>query len=202
VIVFARAPLAGRVKTRLAPILGPAGAARLHMRLVRSAVCTASRARCGPVELHVTRPHRLFDTLGVTVRKQRGRDLGERMHHALQAALRRHSRAMVIGADCPALKPSDLRNAARRLKGGADVVLAPAADGGYALIGARRLSLRIFTEVRWGSATVLGETLRNISRAGFSHRLLRTVWDVDRPEDLERLRSRPLSSVARRGARR
>ena len=199
VIVFARAPLAGRVKTRLAPRLGAAAAARLHMRLVENALRTAREARCGPVELHVTRPHRLFS--GVEIRRQRGRDLGERMYCALRNALRRHRRALVIGADVPALTPADLRRAARLLQGDADVVLAPAEDGGYALIGARRISLRIFTDVHWGSAEVLEQTLRNLSAARLRYRLLRTVWDVDRPEDLARLRSRPLSSSFRRGAR-
>jgi len=202
VIVFARAPVAGRVKTRLAPRLGAAGAARLHMRLVEKAVLTAREARCGPVELHVTAPHRLFASLGVEMRRQRGRNLGERMHRALQDALRRFRRAVLIGTDCPVLTPADLRDAVRKLEGGADIVLAPAEDGGYALIGARRISLRLFTAVAWGSAEVLGKTLRNAKEGRMRYRLLRTVWDVDRPEDLARLRSQPLSSAFRRRARR
>ncbi len=199
--MFARAPLAGRVKTRLVPRLGAAAAARLHAQLIQGAVRTAVEARCGTVELHATAPHRLFRTLGIKIRRQRGRDLGERMHHALREALRRHRQAILIGADAPALTPADLRRA-RRLLRGADVVLAPAEDGGYALIGARRASSRIFGDVEWGSARVLAQTLRNLSRAGLSYRLLRTVWDVDRPEDLDRFRSRRLSSGARPRARR
>ena len=202
VIVFARAPLAGRVKTRLAPRLGAAGAARLHERLIRHAVRTARTARCGPVELHVTCRHRFFDGLKIEVHLQRGRDLGERMHHALRSALRRHRSAILIGADCPALTAADLRRAARWLKGGADVVLAPAEDGGYALIGARRISPAVFADVAWGGSAVLAQTMANIARAGLKLRLLRTVWDVDRPEDLERLRGRRFSSAPRRGARR
>ena len=202
VIVFARAPVAGRVKTRLAPRLGAAGAARLHMQLVENAVRTGREAKCGPVELHVTAPHRLFDSLDIEVKRQRGRDLGERMHGALRNALRRFRTAVLIGTDCPALTPSDLRSAVRKLEGGADIVLAPAEDGGYALIAARRISLRIFTGVDWGSADVLTRTLRNARDARMRYRLLRTVWDVDRPEDLARLKSRPLSSAVRRRARR
>ena len=200
--VFARAPHAGRVKTRLAPRLGAQGAARLQMRLVRHAVHTAVDAHCGPVELHVTRRHRFFDSLATEVKLQRGHDLGERMHHALRSALRRHRTAILIGADCPSLTAADLRRAARWLKGGADLVLAPAEDGGYALIGARRVSFAVFANVEWGSAAVLSETLQNIQRARLSHRLLRTVWDVDRPEDLERLRARRFFSAAPPGARR
>jgi rSAM/selenodomain-associated transferase 1 len=201
VIVFARAPLAGQVKTRLAPRLGAAGAARLHAQLIRIALGTARNARCGPVELYVTRHHGFFHRLKVKTRLQRGGDLGERMHHALRSALRRHRSAILIGADCPALTAADLRRAARWLKGGADVVLAPAEDGGYALIGARRISPEVFAAVGWGGAGVLAQTVANLARARLRHRLLRTLWDVDRPEDLERLRSRRFSSASRRGAR-
>ena len=120
----------------------------------------------------------------------------------MQRALRRHRRAILIGADCPALMPIDLRRVARLLHGNADIVLAPAEDGGYALIGARRISPSVFANVEWGSADVLAQTLANLERAGLRYRLLRTVWDVDRPEDLERLRARRFSSAARPRARR
>ncbi|HSN31383.1 MAG TPA: TIGR04282 family arsenosugar biosynthesis glycosyltransferase [Ideonella sp.] len=200
--MFARAPIAGAAKTRLAGRLGPERAARLHERLARAALRTAAAAGCGRVELHASPGHALFDALGVTVRLQRGGDLGERMHRALRNALRRHRIAILIGADCPALRPQDLRRAARWLRGGTDVVLAPAEDGGYALIGARRLSPALFRGVAWGSAQVLERTLRNAATAGLRLRLLRSVWDVDRPEDLERLRSLRLPSTPRRAARR
>ncbi len=184
--MFARAPLAGSVKTRIAQRIGDAAAANLHRRLVRAAVAAASAARCGPVELHVTRRHAFFRTLGVPVRLQRGVDLGERMYRALA----RHRRAIVIGADAPALMPADIARAARWL------------HGGYVLIGARRLTPAVFAAVDWGSAEVLAQTQRNAARAGLSCRLLRTLWDVDRPEDLERLRSRHFSLARRRRARR
>jgi rSAM/selenodomain-associated transferase 1 len=198
VIVFARAPLAGRVKTRIARRIGDAAAANLQRALVRDAVAAARGARCGPVELHVTRHHAFFRTLGVPVRLQRGADLGSRMYRALA----RHRRAMVIGADAPALMPADIARAARWLQGGTQVVLAPAEDGGYALIGARQVTPQIFAAVHWGGAQVLAQTLRNAARAGLSCKLLRTVWDVDRPEDLERLKSRRFSLARRRRARR
>jgi rSAM/selenodomain-associated transferase 1 len=197
-MVFARAPLAGRVKTRIARHIGDAAAANLHRALVRSAVAAARAARCGPVELHVTRRHAFFRTLGVPVRLQRGADLGARM----QRSLARQRRAIVIGADAPALVPADIARAARWLQGGAQIVLAPAEDGGYALLGARRLPSAIFCGVEWGGAEALAQTLRNAARAGLRCKLLRTVWDVDRPEDLERLRARRFSLAQRRRARR
>lgn len=179
----------GRVKTRLVPRLGEWRAARLHARLTAHALRTAQAAGCGPVER--------YDTA-----KQRGADLGARMHHALSSALRRHRGAIVIGSDCPALRPSDLRRAARLLAGGSDVVLAPAEDGGYVLIGARRLSPQLFAGIEWGSSTVYADTVRRLTLLRYRWRELRRLWDVDRPEDLERLRalrfsSRPLPRARR-----
>ena len=188
-LVFSRAPVPGRVKTRLVPRLGEWRAARLHARLTRHALRIASAARCGPVELHDSA-------------KQRGADLGERMHRALAGALRRHRGAIVIGSDCPALRPCDLARAARWLAGGCDVVLAPAEDGGYVLIGARRISPRLFSGIAWGGPEVYEATVRKLDALGYRWRALRRLWDVDRPEDLARLRWLRFASAARPGARR
>ena len=197
IIVFARAPVPGQAKTRLIPRLGEWRAARLHARLTRQAVDTALAARCGAVELHGTARHSFFSSLPVGFRLQRGDDLGERMHHALSRA---NKPVILIGTDCPALAPADLRRAARWLRGGCEVVLAPAEDGGYALIAVRRFRPELFKDINWGGAHVYADTVRRLS--GVRWRALRTVWDVDRPEDLERLKSLRSASAARRGARR
>ena len=202
IIVFAKAPVPGQAKTRLVPRLGAWRAARLQARLTRHALHTALAARCGPVELHGTRRHGFFDRLGVVFRVQRGRDLGERMYNALSRALRRHDAAILIGTDCPMLAPQDLGRAARWLRGGCDAVLAPAEDGGYALIGARRVSSRLFEGISWGGPDVYAVTGERLLRSGYRWRALRTVWDLDRPEDLDRLRSLRFASASRRGARR
>ncbi len=197
VMVFARAPVPGKVKTRLIPRLGAWRAARLHQRLTCHAVRTAVAARCGPVELHATRRHRFFQTLNIPLKLQRGRDLGERMHYALAKA---RGPAIIIGADCPALRAADLRRAARWLRGGYDAVLAPAEDGGYALVALRRPKKEFFEGIAWGGPDVYAETLKRLG--GYRWRALRSVWDVDRPEDLDRLRALRFSSASRRAARR
>jgi rSAM/selenodomain-associated transferase 1 len=196
IIVFARAPLPGGAKTRLIPALGEWGAARLHARLVRQAVQTALAARCGPVEVHGASRHSFFRSLGVPFRLQRGRDLGERMHHALSRA----PGAILIGTDCPELTAADLRRARRLLQGGYEVVLAPAEDGGYALIGARHVAPAIFRNIAWGTASVYDETVKRLKP--YRWRALRTVWDVDRPADLPRLRSLRFASAGRPRVRR
>ena len=203
IIVFARAPVPGAAKTRLIPRLGAWRAARLHARLTQHAVDTALAARCGAVELHGTRRHSFFSSLNAGFRLQRGKDLGERMQRALSRA---RKPVILIGSDCPMLTPADLRRAARWLRGGCDVVLAPAEDGGYALIGVKKtIEKRLFENIGWGGPRVYADTVKKLQGARW--RALRTVWDVDRPEDLPRLtelrlRSLRYSSAARRGARR
>jgi len=201
ILVFARAPVPGEAKTRLVPRLGEWRAARLQARLTLHALRTA-RLSDDTVELHGTRRHSFFRSLNVAFRLQRGRDLGERMYHAFAKARRP---AILIGTDCPMLTPADLRRAARWLRAGCDAVLAPAEDGGYALIGLRRVKKELFENIAWGGSEVYAQTLRKL--AGYRWRALRTVWDVDRPADLNRLSSLRLralrsASAARRGARR
>ena len=218
-IVFARAPEPGRVKTRLAPLLGERGAATLHARLVERTLRTARAAGFVPVLLYCLPGtqgeffERMKQRYGVRLRAQGRGDLGERMHRAL----RRHPGAVLIGSDCPALQPADLRAAAHALQSGADAVFAPAEDGGYALVGLRRAARAVFDRVEWGGAKVMAQTRRNLRRLRWHWRELRTVWDVDRPEDVLRLkksgrlaplaarlptaRARPTSSAARARAR-
>ena len=204
-IVFARAPEPGRVKTRLAPLLGAEGAARLHARMVVATLRTAMAAGVGTVELHGA--PRIGDAFfsamrrrfGVALRAQGRGNVGERMRRAFERALRRHRYVVLIGSDCPALRPADLRAALRALRAGADAVLSPAEDGGYPLIGLRRVSRRLFDGIAWGSDRVLAQTRRRLARLGWRWQELRTLWDVDRPEDVRRLRrSRRLAPLAAR----
>ena len=193
VIVFSRAPVIGKVKTRLAARLGDWRAARLHMRLTQRALRTAREARVGPVELHVTADHSAFQG---RVFFQKGNDLGERMYRAL----RRHRRAILIGSDCPALEPRDLRKAARLLCAGYRVVLLPAEDGGYALIAARAAPRAMFSGVDWGSAQVLAQTAQRLQPWRWAR--LRTLRDIDRPQDLDQIAPLFLRRSARRSAMR
>ena len=189
--MFSKPPVPGEAKTRLIPRLGAWGAARLQLRLTRHALAVARAAQCGPVELHLARRHTLFKH----ARLQRGGDLGARMARAFARARRP---AILIGSDCPALDPRDIRRAWRHLRGGYDAVVAPAEDGGYALIGLRRALPELFRDMEWGSERVYTETAKRLAR--YRWRALRTVWDVDRPADLERLRSLRFPLARRRSA--
>lgn len=213
ILVFAKAPLAGSVKTRLVPALGARGAAALHARMVRHTLRTACAARVGPVELwcspSVEHPFfgRCAADFGVTLAAQQGPDLGARMEHALARALMR-GYAIAIGSDCPALTVADLHDAAAALRDGARAAIAPAEDGGYVLIGLRRHEPRLFAGIDWGNAAVMAQTRARLAEMGWTWRELAPRWDVDRPEDLARLAGErlididdlPLPSMHRRPA--
>ncbi|MCC7485472.1 MAG: TIGR04282 family arsenosugar biosynthesis glycosyltransferase [Burkholderiales bacterium] len=193
IVVFARAPVPGTVKTRLAPLVGPEAAAALHARLVEHALATARRAGHARIELHVTPSvdEAFFRYCAahyrVALAEQSGGDLGARMHAAFERVLAAQARAILIGSDCPALSEHHLRQAERCLREGADAVFAPCEDGGYALVGLRRAERRLFEGIAWGGSTVMAETRERLAGLRWRWRELETLWDVDRPADYERL---------------
>lgn len=193
IVVLAKAPQPGRVKTRLAAAIGAVEAARLHGRLLNRTLATAIAANCGTVELHgaparhatlraLARRHR------IVLRQQAAGDVGDRMYAAFRCGLRAHAGVILIGSDCPALTPGDLRRAARLLPG-CDAVLVPAEDGGYPLLALSRVSGHLFRDIAWSTGDVLAQTRERLIALGWRWRELRTLWDVDRPQDLARLRS-------------
>lgn len=193
------------MKTRLVPLLGEKGAMRLHARLVARTLRTALDSGFDNVDLYCSPAmNNIFfiknqKRFGVCLQSQGRGNLGERMYRAFKRALRSNPYVVLIGSDCPALTPADLRAAARALKAGADAVLSPAEDGGYALIGLRRVSRRLFAGVDWGGPEVLAQTRGRLKALHWRWQELRTLWDVDRPEDVARLRrSRLLEPRSRR----
>jgi rSAM/selenodomain-associated transferase 1 len=187
IAVLAKAPIPGLAKTRLMPALGAHGAAALQDLLTERAVATACVA--GTVTLWGTPDitHRSFRDLvtqyRVRLRRQPDGDLGARMLAALTAL---PGGGLVIGTDCPALTADHLRRAAAALADH-DVVLIPAEDGGYVLIGMRAPQPGLFDNMVWSTDTVLAETRARIARLGLTCFTLEPLWDVDRPEDLSRL---------------
>lgn len=192
VAVFAKAPVPGAVKTRLAGVLGPDAAASLHAGLVRHALSTARHARIGPVTLwcQPDASHSFFERcaaeFAVRLEAQQGADLGERMRVAFERAWAEGGALVVIGADCPALTARHLHSAAAALRDH-DAVLVPAEDGGYVLVGLARPVKGIFEEIAWGGAAVMAQTRERLARAGARWMELAPLWDVDRPEDYARL---------------
>ena len=192
VIVFAKAPVPGLAKTRLAPALGESGAAALAERMLRHALAQSTAADVGPVELCAA-PDATHPALqaaaaehGARLTEQGTGDLGLRMHRALARSLTRHGRALLIGTDAPALDAAVLRQAASALQDH-DAVFVPALDGGYALVGQRRADPRWFSDMRWSHDRVMHETRERLRVAGVRWAELPAVADIDEPADLVHL---------------
>jgi hypothetical protein len=174
--------------------MGAEKAARLQGWMLHRAVDTALKAGVGPVSLWcegaedhpAMRECRERD--GLDFRRQSPGDLGARMLEALRGATPAPAAgAMVIGTDCPVLSVDHLRAAAAALTT-VDAVVVPAEDGGYVLIGMRRPVAGAFRDIAWGGPEVLAQTRRQLSALGWRVTELPTLWDVDRAEDVERLR--------------
>jgi hypothetical protein len=193
-MVFAKAPIPGQAKTRLIPSMGKEAATALYKKLVSHCLTLAVKALVGPVELWCSPSsrHPFFIQCGkefrVELHTQPKGDLGSRMAFAFRKALKKASFALLIGTDSPSLSPDDLKEAANTLAQGFDAVLTPAEDGGYVLIGLRHLAPGLFSGISWGTNSVIEETRLRLRRLKWRWCELPPRWDVDRLEDIERLK--------------
>jgi rSAM/selenodomain-associated transferase 1 len=182
--VFARAPVPGRVKTRLAATLGAEGAAALHAAFVADVV---DRHRRPGRTLTVWRDgdagHPFWGTLGAPLADQPAGDLGARMAACLAAEGAGGEPVVLIGSDAPTLPPAVVDAAFAALER-VPVVLGPACDGGYYLVGVRGSVPPIFAGPVWGTDRVLAHTLHLLEISACRYSLLEFWYDVDRPADL------------------
>lgn len=202
--LMAKAPLAGEVKTRLHEALRPEGAAALYrcflldtlaaMRRVREARPSVSLALAAAGLRRSAHVFEGFDLDGVFTIAQMGATLGQRLEACVDmlfgAGGALADAVVVIGADSPSLPVEHVRRAFELLEesGPRRVVLGPAADGGYYLIGVSAPHAELFEGISWSTSEVLAETLRAAAGAGLEVELLPVWYDVDTPEELERLR--------------
>lgn len=181
VALFAKYPRAGEVKTRLIPALGAAGAADLHRLLVERTLATI-RASGLPFVLYTSGAHaeEFAGWLGeqVPLCEQGEGDLGARLARVAAPAI-------LLGADIPGLMPQHLRDAEAALEE-VPVVIGPAQDGGYYLIGYQEPVPFLFADMAWGVETVRAETTSRLAAHGLAWRELEMLADCDRPEDLAR----------------
>lgn len=184
--VFSKLPVAGQVKTRLAPDVSPALAARLQAALLRY-TCSVAMAVDPHAQLWLTEPPDEDLDIGCQMRIQRGTDLGQRMAHAAADALQEEGVAsLIIGSDCPMLDRSYLQSACEALCS-RDLIFGPTEDGGYALLGmARPVACDIFAGVPWGTARVLAITRARLQAENIDFCLLGSLYDIDRVGDLRR----------------
>jgi len=189
-LVFSKAPDPGRVKTRLVPLLGREGAAVLYAAMLDDCLRRVTAADLCPVELWCSPSvdHPFFqqcrERFSVVIRQQGNGNLGQRMAAALGETVTGGAPAVLIGADCPALEAADIEEALTALSRDAEVVLGPAADGGYYLVGMRQPHLLIFGDMPWGTSRVLEITLQRLQRQGIAWHCLAAVRrDMDTPAD-------------------
>lgn len=189
IVIFAKAPVPGRAKTRLIPALGEAGAARLARRMLAETIAEAVQAGLGTPELCAT-PHPgdpewngLLPT-GVCVSDQGEGDLGQRLASAARRVIGEGERILLIGTDCPDLDGARLRAAASRLDRH-DAVIYPAVDGGFVLLGLKRYDASVFRGIAWSTDSVAEDTMARIAALGWSLHVGDTLRDIDEPADLQ-----------------
>ncbi len=190
VILFAKAPVPGRVKTRLTTRYTAESVAELHDAFVRDMLhMLRSLGDRAEVELHTDAATDDWSDINVARALQTGGNLGDRMFHAMARALRGgHPRAMIVGSDAPTLPAAHLE---RLLAAEADVALGPADDGGYYAISCRRTHPRMFDGVEWSGPKALRDTMRAVKACTLTVELGEPWFDVDTPEDLARLARSP-----------
>lgn len=193
-IVFAKAPVPGLAKTRMAPALGEQGAADFARQLMLHAVQQALQTPFEHLALCVT-PDAKHPAFAQAQALSSGRlhlstqgegDLGQRMHRALVKALSHSESVLLMGSDAPGLNTVRLNEAAQALRRH-DAVFVPAHDGGYALVGLRRPAPGLFEDMRWSTPQVMAHTRIRAREAGLHWQELAPVHDMDGPADLHHL---------------
>jgi rSAM/selenodomain-associated transferase 1 len=194
IVVFVRYPEPGRTKTRLIPAIGAEKAAALHRFLaerVLSVIREWSGRRTVSVEIRYegadeTRMREWMGS-GLVYNVQRGSDIGERMQNAFEDAFNeKFNQVIIVGTDLPFLD-SEILESALNLLNTRDLVLGPATDGGYYLIGLKAPVPLLFRDISWGTDRVLDRTVHAASSLGMTIAFARALDDVDRPEDLQKL---------------
>jgi rSAM/selenodomain-associated transferase 1 len=192
ILIFAKAPVPGFAKTRLARQIGEEKAAALAAHMLEHTVAAAVAANVGPVQLCCApdTAHSAFQYAaqnhGVSLVEQGEGDLGARLHRAFCCALTLYRGAIIIGTDAPGLDAAHLRQASVALQQ-KRAVFAPASDGGYALVGLTGPVPALFEDMAWSTSSVMASTRERLRCAGLEWIELEQVHDVDEPEDLVHL---------------
>ena len=201
VVIFAKPPVDGKVKTRLAPILDTEERNQLQQqlneRVLELACSTGYQVELWTTDTSHPEIQSLANHYNVEVRKQEGSDLGERMSDAVMKSLRRYSGVAVIGSDCPIMSADYIYSAISKLENdNNDIVLGPAEDGGYVLLAAKRLYKPMFENIDWGTDVVLEKSYESLLKGGIPYSTLDVLWDIDRPDDYRRYQALKASQLA------
>ncbi|MGH1486196.1 MAG: TIGR04282 family arsenosugar biosynthesis glycosyltransferase [Cellvibrionaceae bacterium] len=190
-LVFSKSPEKTRVKTRMQPVYSQDFSVSLHKQLVNHCLSLWAASAVCPIDLWLAGSELIFKEAlpslsTLPVYQQQGNDLGERMCSAAKMTLKESEAVLLVGTDCPFIDEDYLISACESLQQ-YDLVISPATDGGYVLLGFKQLSTTLFNNINWGSSEVFQQTLVAINKAGLSYKQLPTLSDIDRPEDIELL---------------
>ena len=183
--IFARPPVEGKVKTRLMVDIGAKSATEIYLHCLNYTINLVKKSGM-PTQLWLSEEgkHPLFMDLPINL--QTGNNLGERMYQAMSDGLEQPTsdgQVILIGTDCIELTDQFFQESSRALKS-ADLVFVPAIDGGFALIGCRKIEADLFSGVEWGGNKVLAQTISNAQKCNLSYMLLSPVRDIDTLSDL------------------
>jgi len=197
-LIFTRYPEPGKTKTRLAPALGNAGAAQIHRQMAEQTITMADsfskEYNCSlKIFYQGANIESMENWLGChSYHKQCQGDLGQRLNCAFEESFLAHKKAVVaIGTDCPALGPELLFTAFQAIAT-TDIVLGPATDGGYYLIGLAKQHPELFEGIAWGTESVLSQTIQKAAKISLTSTMLEPLHDIDRPEDIKYLSNHSL----------
>ena len=186
-LIFCKAPIPGQVKTRLIQDLGVEAATALHCELALRTIETClsvpdvtCQLWCSPDTGHEF--YRQFEMIKML---QRGTGLGERMHHAMPVEASQST--VLVGTDCPNLSLDYINQAFEKLEDH-EVVIGPAEDGGYGLVGLQRANRKLFENIPWSTETVFADSCRVLNQQKINYSVLPRIWDVDRIADVHRYR--------------
>ena len=184
--IFCKAPVLGKVKTRLIHKIGSNAALDLYKQMFERLMADfLLDTRQTELWISSDKGHGFFAQYAVPRFLQVGAGLGARMSGALRDGLARHESVILVGTDLPLINKSYVDKAVSSLRNH-DVVLGPAEDGGYGLVGVKADIPDLFSNINWGTEKVLSQTCKKLNRGNLAYSLLPLIWDVDRPEDLQR----------------
>ena len=192
ILVFAKAPVEGKVNTRLIPDIGVQAATQLQSDFIHQRLIMLTQAKLGDVMLMCAPDDKQNFFLkckqkySIKLRKQSDGNLGERMMNGVREALTRYQYCIVIGTDAPALEAYIIQQAIEVLRDKVNVVFVPAEDGGYVLVGMQQNHDALFQDINWGTTEVMQQSRDRLKEKNISYKALETCWDVDRLEDYQR----------------
>ena len=191
--VFAKAPVPGKVKTRLLPCMDAESACQVHQQLIdeclsRTVIKGTWQCQLWGTDLADEFLVAMSKRYEISLHEQQGNDLGARMAHAVKTTLQDYQYVVLIGTDCPGLDAEYIETVLQQLQAGADCVLGPAEDGGYVMLALSAYDDSLFSDIEWGTDQVLAATRERIKALGWQCHEMPVLWDVDRPADFERLK--------------